>query len=230
MGAGTVFGVDVSEWQDGLPMSAVAAAGLRFAVVRACDGTYRDRCFVSHAADAHAHGLVVGAYWFVRHPAEGTTFAEQARVVAGQLALLADAPVPGAAGPVPVPGVWLDVETTAHRLSADDVAAAAEALDDAGVACAGVYTARSYWRLRPAPDPARVPGGLWLAQWPGEPGAGYPGDGHSAWRPFRGRRPDLWQFTDRGRIGGFMVDVNACRGAEMDVRGVITGSSASDGR
>lgn len=224
------FGVDVSEWQDGLPMSAVAAAGLRFAVVRACDGTHRDRTFASHAADAHANGLAVGAYWFVRHPAEGTTFAEQARVVAAQLSSLADAQVPGPAGHVPVPGVWLDVETTAHRLSADDVAGAAAALDDEGVSCAGIYTTRSYWRLRRFPTADQVPGGLWLAQWPGG-GAGpfgYPGDDHPAWRPFRGRRPDLWQFTESGRIGGITVDVNAYRGAPDRLRGVVTGPSVSD--
>ena len=103
-------------------MSAAVAAGHRFAIVRACDGTYADPVFASHVADARANGLAVGAYWYVRHPLEGTTFREQARVVAKQLV--------AAYGPVldDAPAVWLDVETAPHHLSAADVAAAADAL------------------------------------------------------------------------------------------------------
>ncbi|WP_448850695.1 GH25 family lysozyme [Corynebacterium sp. 335C] len=193
---GVDFGVDVSEWQDGLPLAAAADAGMRFAVVRACDGTYADRCCASHIADARDNGLEVSSYWYVRHTSEGTTFAEQAGVVMRQLrgAGAEDAPV------------WLDCETPA-RLTADDVHAAADALRAAGGRVAGMYTMRSYWRWRPAPDL----GGLWLAQWPG--GAGYPGDGHRAWRPFRGTSPGMWQFTDSAQLAGFAVDVSARRGA-----------------
>lgn len=225
VGTGFVTGVDVSQWQDGLRLSRAAEAGHRFAIVRACDGTYPDPVFASHVADARASGLVVGAYWYVRHPREGTSFRQQARVVAGQLgsvygSLLGDAPA-----------VWLDVETAPHRLDADDVAGAARALDEVGVRCAGIYTTRSYWRLRSFPD---IGGGLWLAQWPddvrvvsevgddrGDGAAGYPGDDHRAWRPFRGRTPDLWQFTDRGSVAGFDVDVNAFRGDVDDLKRLL---------
>ncbi|MCG7437888.1 glycoside hydrolase family 25 protein [Corynebacterium freneyi] len=225
VGTGFVTGVDVSQWQDGLRLSRAAEAGHRFAIVRACDGTYPDPVFASHVADARASGLVVGAYWYVRHPREGTSFRQQARVVAGQLgsvygSLLDDAPA-----------VWLDVETAPHRLDADDVAGAARALDEVGVRCAGIYTTRSYWRLRSFPD---ICGGLWLAQWPddvrvvsevgddrGDGAAGYPGDDHRAWRPFRGRTPDLWQFTDRGSVAGFDVDVNAFRGDVDDLKRLL---------
>lgn len=207
-------------------MSRAAAAGHRFAIIRACDGTYPDPVFASHIADARASGLFVGAYWYVRHPREGTSFGEQARVVAKQLvsaygSLLDD-----------VPAVWLDAETVPHRLDADDVAAAARALGDAGMKCAGIYTTRSYWRLRRFPD---IGGGLWLAQWPGGDGgaggdgrggaaAGHPGDGHRVWRPFRGRTPDLWQFTDRGSVAGFDVDVNAFRGDVDELARLLAGS------
>ncbi len=190
------FGVDVSEWQDGLPMAEVARTGCSFAVVRACDGTYADRCFASHVAGARANGLEVAAYWYLRRPSEGTSFAEQAGAVIRQLAA-------AGAGATPV---WLDCETPA-RLAADEVRDAAAALRDAGAVVAGMYTMRSYWRLRPAPDL----GADWLAQWPG--GVGYPGDDHRAWRPFRGRRPVMWQFTDSAAIAGFRVDVSARRSA-----------------
>lgn len=229
VGTGFLTGVDVSQWQDGLPLSKAAEAGHRFAIVRACDGTYPDPVFASHVADARASGLVVGAYWYVRHPREGTTFGQQARVVADQLgsvygSLLDDAPA-----------VWLDVETVPHRLDADDVAEAVRALDEVGVRCAGIYTTRSYWRLRRFPD---IGGGLWLAQWPGDVrdvvrdvseagdgrgdgAAGYPGNDHRAWRPFRARTPDLWQFTDRGSVAGFDVDVNAFRGDVGDLQRLL---------
>ena len=193
-------------------MSAAVAAGHRFAIVRACDGTYADPVFASHVADARANGLAVGAYGYVRHPLEGTAFREQARVVAKQLV--------AAYGPVldDAPAVWLDVETAPHHLSAADVAAAADALADRGVRCAGIYTMRSYWRLRPFPA---IGGGLWLAQWPG--GDRYPGDGHRAWRPYRGRTPDLWQFTERGSVAGFAVDVNAFRGDDGELAELLVG-------
>ncbi|MFD5868749.1 glycoside hydrolase family 25 protein [Corynebacterium sp. NPDC060344] len=220
--SGPVTGVDVSEWQDGLPLSAAAAAGHRFAIVRACDGTYADPVFASHVADTRASGLAVGAYWYVRHPLEGTTFGEQAHVVAKQLDGVRGLSLDD------VPAVWLDVETVPHRLGAEDVAAAARALADEGVRCAGMYTTRSYWRLRKAPSfgdgPGQVPGGLWLAQWPGGGDAGYPGDDHRAWRPFRGKTPDLWQFTDRGRVAGFDVDVNAFRGDDDELALLLAGA------
>ncbi len=180
--------------------------------------------FASHVADARGAGLRVGAYWYVRHPLEGTSLREQAGVVVRQLR--------AAWGPSldDAPAVWLDAETVAHRLSADDLVAAARALEDAGVACAGTYTTRSYWRLRRFPafgDGAdEVPGGLWLAQWPGTAGptgADYPGDDHRAWRPFRGRTPDLWQFTDRGSVAGFTVDVDAFRGDERELAALLAG-------
>lgn len=172
--------------------------------------------------DARAHGLLAGAYWYVRHPSEGTTFERQAAVVAAQLRAARDSLDDD-------PAVWLDAETDAHALSAADLADAAGALAAEGVRCAGVYTTRSYWRLRrfprPGGGPGRVPGGLWLARWPG--GAGYPGDDHPAWRPFRGRTPDLWQFTDRGQVAGFTVDVSAYRGDADGLRRLLAGRAVT---
>lgn len=194
--AGTITGVDLSQWQDGLDPAEIAAAGHRFAIVRACDGDHADPAFLRQAGESAAAGLHLGAYWYLRHPDEGSALAEQADAVAAQLARL---------GAGPRPGVWLDCETR-PRLTAGQVRLAAGLLAERGVACAGMYASRGYWRLRRMP---RI-GGLWLAEWPGDPEPpAYPGDDHPAWRPVHGSRPDLWQYTDRGRVGGFRVDLSA---------------------
>ena len=64
----TIFGVDVSEHQDGMSLAAAKAQGMEFAILRLCDGTYRDRTFRSHLADAENAGLLVSTYWYLRAP------------------------------------------------------------------------------------------------------------------------------------------------------------------
>ena len=64
----TLFGVDVSHHQDParLGWDSMSGRGCRFAIVRACYGTVRDKRFAEHVSRARAAGMLVGAYLFFR--------------------------------------------------------------------------------------------------------------------------------------------------------------------
>lgn len=66
-GTGTLPGVDVSHWNGPVDWTAVAADGVRFAMMKASDGrTYTDPTFSGHLAQATANGIVAGGYHFAR--------------------------------------------------------------------------------------------------------------------------------------------------------------------
>lgn len=192
------FGIDVSEHQDGLSLVRAAAEGIEFAVLRTTDGTYRDRVFASHLADARAAGLTLAAYHYLRSPAEGTCVAEQ---VDAAVEVLGDADLP----------MWLDCETPAG-LSLDDVREAHRLFTARGVEVAGIYTYKRWWRWRMLNADTREFGALWLAAHGDDP-AGPPRDTFpGGWPgPVGGQSPELWQFSSRASVAGFAVDVNARR-------------------
>lgn len=64
----TLKGIDVSHWQGNIDWSAVKAAGIDFAIIKAGgsdNGFYQDPCFEAYYNGAKAAGLHVGAYYFV---------------------------------------------------------------------------------------------------------------------------------------------------------------------
>ena len=66
----TVPGIDVSQHQGVIDWPAVAAAGIRFAFVRALEGQTPDPTFERNRRGALEAGLLVGAYQYLRarHP------------------------------------------------------------------------------------------------------------------------------------------------------------------
>ncbi len=192
------FGIDVSEHQDGLSLVRAAGEGVDFVVIRTTDGTYRDRVFSSHVADARSAGLVVQAYHYLRSPSEGTSVAEQ---VDAALSVLGGTDAP----------LWLDCETPAG-LTLDDVSTAHSLFTGAGIDVAGIYTSPRWWRWRMLNADTRPFGALWLASY-GEDPAGAPRDVFPGGWPGRvGKQvPAMWQFTSKGCVAGFTVDVDARR-------------------
>ena len=75
--AGVLFGVDVSEFQNGMALTRAKAEGMAYAIIRTTDGTYKDRVYRSHYDDAKNAGLEIMAYHYLRNPREGTTVAQQ---------------------------------------------------------------------------------------------------------------------------------------------------------
>lgn len=217
----TIFGVDVSEWQDGISLRRAADEGIRFAIIRTTDGTYRDRCYQSHMRDAEAAGLVTAAYHFLRNPSEGTSVRAQ---VDASLDVMGDLRRP----------VWIDCETEAG-LSINDIWECKRLYEANGVRVIGMYSYIPWWEGRVFEGEPDLKdsglGALWMAHYGqnpgGPPAAIYPGDAHPKWDyPLGNVKPAIWQFGSQGHVAGFTeVDVNAFRGSVEELRALFYGGN-----
>lgn len=219
-GGVTTFVLDVSEWQNPISLAAAKRDGIAGVILRTNDGTYVDRVFRSHFDDARSAGLPVSVYWFVRRPDEGTSIAAQADVVARQLAGCGDV------------GVWLDVESPGG-MDRSTVYEARDALRARGLRVLGIYATASYWEtIRGGEPPASDFGAVWAANF-GNDRKGpyrdiYPGNGAGVWDyPLGNRKPDLWQYTQHGRIASYdgSLDVNAFRGTPAELAALFEGKT-----
>lgn len=212
--SGKIFGIDISDHQNGLALSKAVRDGMQFVILRLCDGTYVDKAFTSHLADAEAQGLLVATYWYLRAPSEGTTIAQQVDVIDRQLGGRKDL------------GVWIDVESVGpggeKLLTKDDVWAAKRELEKRGYHVPGIYSGAWYWENMPGGEPSMDGlGYLWVSNY-GQNRKGAPrdtyradgGDNHRGWTyPLGDRKPDILQFGSEGTVADWHpVDVNAFRG------------------
>lgn len=216
---GTVFGVDVSEHQDGMSLRQAANEGIQFAIIRTTDGTYMDRCYRSHLDDAESAGLVTAAYHYLRNPSEGTTVAQQ---VDAALAVMGDARRP----------MWLDCETDAG-LSVEHIREAKRLFEAAGVRVCGVYSYVPWWEGRVFEGEPKTEefGAVWVAAYGrnfgGVPAHIYGGDYHQQWDyPLGDQKPAIWQFGSRGLVAGREVDINAFRGTIDQLKQLFYGGDA----
>ena len=213
---GTVFGVDVSEHQDGMSLRQAANEGIQFAIIRTTDGTYMDRCYRSHLDDAESAGLLTAAYHYLRNPSEGTTVAQQ---VDAALAVMGDARRP----------MWLDCETDAG-LSVEHIREAKRLFEAAGVRVCGVYSYVPWWEGRVVGGEPKTEdfGAVWVAAYGrnfgGVPANIYGGDYHQHWDyPLGDQKPAIWQFGSRGLVAGREVDINAFRGTIDQLKALFYG-------
>lgn len=213
---GVLFGVDVSEFQDGMSLVRAAAEGVKFAIIRTTDGTYKDRTYRSHYADAVNAGLEVAAYHYLRNPSEGTSIRSQ---VQASLEVMGADRAP----------IWLDVETPAG-VHVDHIREAKREFEAQGVRVIGCYSYVPYWEnnIRPGEPDSHEFGAFWVAAYgannSGHPAALYPGNGHRQWSyPLGNQRPVLWQFGSRAAVAGFLVDINAFRGSLDQLRALFYG-------
>lgn len=222
-GGTVIFGVDVSEHQNGLYLGGIR--GIDFVIARTTDGTYRDRCYRSHIDDAEQAGLVTAAYHFLRAPSEGTTVAQQ---VESSLAVM---------GQKHRRPVWIDVETEGGTLSVDDIRTCKQLYEKAGVRVIGVYSYVPYWetRIRGGEPKTRQFGAVWLANYPSTTTKPYrqlwdaiPKDKFDY--PLGDQKPELWQFASSGLVDGWTsgVDVNAYRGTKQQLRTLFYGAPANN--
>ena len=228
----TIFGIDISEHNNGLSCVQAKQSGVEFAIIRLCDGTYVDPVFHSHLEDAERAGLLVATYWYLRAPSEGTTIAQQVDVIDRQMAGRRDLPV------------WIDVESVDNRYPAGDprhyllrgadVWAAKRELERRGYRVPGVYSGAWYWENMPGGEPSMDGlGALWCSNYGdtnpiAPPRTAYDlegGDHHSGWSyPLGDRRPDLLQYSSRGVVAGRAnVDLNAFRGSRAELESIFNG-------
>ena len=224
----TIFGVDVSEHQDGMSLAAAKAQGMEFAILRLCDGTYRDRTFRSHLDDAESAGLLVSTYWYLRAPSEGSTIAQQVDVIDQQMGGRRDL------------GVWIDVESVAgdrKLLTGKDVWAAKRELEKRGYHVPGIYSGAWYWEQMPGGEPSMDGlGYLWVSSYgrnrtgtPRDLYTGDGGDGHAGWSyPLGNRKPDILQYGSNAHVAGRIVDINAYKGTRNQLATIFNGTTTSE--
>lgn len=215
---GTLFGVDVSEHQDGMSLKQAKREGIDFAIIRTTDGTHRDRCYHSHLDDAESAGLVTAAYHFLRNPSEGTTVAQQ---VQASLEVMGDKKRP----------VWIDAETPAG-LHVDHIRQCKREFEKRGVRVIGAYSYVPYWegRISPHEPDSHEFGAFWVAAYgqnrSGAPRAIYPGDRHQQWDyPLGNQKPAMWQYGSNAQVAGYSVDINAYRGSKAQLQALFSGKN-----
>ena len=216
----TLFGVDVSEHQDGMSLAAAKREGIEYAIIRTTDGTYKDRCYRSHLEDAESAGLITAAYHYLRNPSEGTTVAQQ---VQASLEVMGDKKRP----------MWLDCETPAG-LHVNHIREAKREFERRGVRVIGAYSYVPYWEgsIAPGEPESHEFGAFWVAAYGsnrmGAPAAIYPGNGASQWDyPLGNQKPALWQYGSNAQVAGYNVDINAYRGTRDQLRALFYGNQES---
>ncbi len=189
----TLYGIDVSKWQGSINWAAVAADGVKFAFIRASDGTgYIDEYFHQNWEQAKQNGITVGAYQFFRPNQNPTAQAELLLEMMGTL------------GPEDLPPV-IDVEATGGLGPGAIASAISEWLSVVEPAVGAkpfVYTSPGWWNGNVnSPDFGDLP--LWVAHW----GTNCPSM-PNGWSDFV-----FHQTSDSGSVGGLSpVDENVFNG------------------
>ncbi len=199
----TVQGIDVSSWQGDINWDAVAGSGIRFAIVRIGDGTYRDRTFASNWSNARRVGLIRGAYQFFEPQQDPVVQADivvaaVGRLGAGDLPVVCDVEAPN-------PGVSPATYVARLRTWVDRV--------EAGTGRRPIiYTGRYYWDPFVASSYFPQNGyPLWHAQYTS---ASCPNI-NDRWHDWL-----MWQYTSSGSVPGIggRVDRNVFNGSLEDLR------------
>lgn len=200
-------GIDISHWQGTIDWTKVAAAGKRFAFMKASESTdFVDNTYTSNRAQARAAGLYVGAYHFAQPSSgAGDAVAEADHFI--------DTATPASGDLIPV----LDLERSGS-LSQTALTAWVKAFLDRVYERAGVraiiYVSPNFWRTYMGDTTWFGANGyniLWVAHWttgvaPSVPGGNWAGEGWT-----------FWQYTSDGAVSGISgrVDLNRYRGTNF---------------
>lgn len=194
-------GIDVSHFQGEVDWRAVAAAGVRFAFIKATEGLDDiDPRFVQNWQQSRAAGLLRGAYHFL-HP--NLDARQQAAHFLSVVTLDDDALPPA-----------LDVEVT-NGVDPATLKACIEtwlATVEAALGCKPVvYTDPSFWRQNVGADLSAYP--LWLACYATAP------DVPPSWQ-----RWTFWQHSESGSVDGIagLVDLDYCQLSNDQLRQLRT--------
>lgn len=212
-------GIDVSRWQHPEPESIdwerVAGNGESFAIIKATDPVDGPNAnFENDSAEAHANGLIIGAY-HKAHPDLDAT--EQADDFVEALKLQPE-------GATTLPPV-LDLEL-ANGQSPEEINEWAhefmERVEEQTGRQPMMYTYRSFWRVEMdnTTDFSEYP--LWLAAYQDEPPTD---DIPGGWDQMT-----IWQRSETGKIDGLItpVDLNLFNGTEADLKAFAEEEKTAD--
>ncbi|WP_458117994.1 GH25 family lysozyme [Bacillus sp. PK6-026] len=178
-----IKGIDVSHWQGNINWKKVAGDGIKFAFIKATEGTtLKDNKFVTNISGANAVGIKTGAYHFARFGSKSEALAE-ARFflsVANKVRLTYP--------------LVLDLEVNQRNVSKSVLTDAAVAflreVEKAG------YFAMIYSGKYCLDESKMKPFALWVARY----------------NSTLGRHADIWQYSSSGKVSGISgnVDMNIC--------------------
>lgn len=207
-------GIDVSHYQEVIDWPRVKTAGVRFAIIKASEGTgYVDEMFEENFRGALDAGIVPGTYHFF------LPSLDPVKQVEHYLAVLKD--VVGGHACLPP---CMDLETAGITRAAMNtvVRAFMEELSRREGRNALLYTSPGFWsgslpapvlvqnRLRPSAVEWATDYPLWLAHYTtGWPAQVYPWAGWT-----------FWQYSSAGKLSGIptRVDMNLFNGSEVDLQ------------
>ncbi|MET7638432.1 GH25 family lysozyme [Streptomyces sp. NPDC005438] len=199
-----VQGIDVSHYQGNINWGSVKNAGIQFAWIKATEGTtYKDPKFSANYTGAYNNKVIRGAYHFAR-PGSSSGSAQASYFAKNGGGWSADN--------LTLPGV-LDIEngssSQCHGLSQSAMRTWISDFYNTYKSATSrdmvIYTTANWWNTCTGNwDGMRTKAPLWVAHWTtGSPTipAGFP-----AWT--------VWQYTDKGNIGGINpVDRNKFNGS-----------------
>lgn len=211
----TLYGVDISNHQNGISCKQIAREGFRFCIIKATEGTWKDPIFRSHLNDAQSTDMHVAAYVYVR---QETSPVAHAQALHEQLA-----------GDTSVP-VALDIE---HN-SGSSVAhwkAIRDAIEARGYRVILTYLPEWYWQQVGRPNLTGLPS-LWSSRYPSTvsnfASVLFSSAGTRGWQAYGGLDVAVWQFTDRALVAGRKIDANAFRGTEAQLTTLFTGRDSEE--
>jgi GH25 family lysozyme M1 (1,4-beta-N-acetylmuramidase) len=204
---GTTDGIDVSHWQNTINWTSVAAAGKKFAFMKASeDVDYVDPTYQTNRAQAKAAGLLVGAYHFAQPSSVAGNGAAQADHF-----LAAATPTSGELFPV------LDLERSNGLGTAALTTWVRGYLDRiyqrTGVR-AIIYCSPNFWQTYMGNTNWFALNGyqvLWIAHWTTAPAPSVPAGG------WGGNGWTFWQYSSSGSVPGITgrVDLNRFNGTDF---------------
>lgn len=182
-----IKGIDVSHWQGNINWKKVAGDGIKFAFIKATEGTtLQDNKFETNVSGANAAGIKTGAYHFARFGSKSEALAEARFFLSVVKKVHLTYPL------------VLDLEVNQRNVSKSVLTDAAVAflreIEKAGY-FAMIYSGKSF--LENCLDESKLkPFALWVARYSSK----------------LGRDADIWQYSDCGRVAGISgnVDMNIC--------------------
>jgi GH25 family lysozyme M1 (1,4-beta-N-acetylmuramidase) len=202
-------GVDVSHWQGTISWSKVAAAGKKFAIIKATESDdFIDNLYATNHANAKAAGLWTGAYHFARPDAtsgdaihEADHFAAVMKLGVGDLIPALDLEQ---AGGLSVAALQKWVTTFLGEVTAK-----------VGIKPM-IYTSPAFWKKYMGDTQALATAGyktLWVAHWgvttPAVPANNWGGKGWT-----------FWQYSNCGTVSGIpgCVDLDRYNGTDLSLQ------------
>lgn len=207
-----IYGVDISNHQNGILAELIGAEGFRFCIIKASEGTWRDPILHSHLADVRkSSDMHVAAYVYVRHDA---TPQQHADTLADHL------------GDTSVP-VALDIEHGSGS-SVSHFKAIRDAIQAKGYRVILTYLPEWYWKEIGRPSLEGLPP-LWTSRYP-DMGGGfasviYQRAGRKGWDGYGGLDVAVWQFTSTANVANWQIDANAYYGTERSLAALFGGEA-----